>query len=327
MPIKLVPPTTGRNKVYRVRGTYLGRYVDRSTQTSEIAKAKRFLKAIEAKIERGEFSSREELTFAASALSYMQAGGDKRFLAPIIAHFGNTPAKHIDQAEIDAAAAKLHPGNPATRNRQVYTPISAVLRHAGITLAISRPKGAQGTPRSIWLRPEAFEALARTALADDVEFGILIVLLCYTGLRLSEALRLRCEDIDLANAEAICSHTKNGQPRLAYLPPRVIAALANHPLGLDRKGRRVFRWSKSGELYLLAERIYGLAGIDHGGAPFHVLRHTYGAWMTRAKADLISTGAWRSAAAARVYQHHELSEEARKADLLPGATRATIVQD
>lgn len=320
MPLKLIPPTPGRNKVYRVRGTYRKVYVDETAETTVKAKAEAYRKDWEARIERGEFSREPELTFAAAASSYIAAGGQTNFIKPITNYLGlNRIASKITQAVVDAAAVALYPkATPATRNRQVYTPVSAILRHAGIKLDLRRPKGAQGVPRRSWLRPEQFEALATAAMAEDGEFGALIVLLCYTGLRLSEALRIECAGVDLNAGEALCDQTKNGDPRTVYLPDRVIAALKNHPRGVDRKDR-LFRWSKSAEIYLLAERVYAKAGVDHGDAPFHILRHTFGAWMTRVGADLVATGAWRSDTAARGYQHFDLTEESRKAAQLPGA--------
>ena len=46
----------------------------------------------------------------------------------------------IDQRAIDQAAIVLYPNaSPATRNRQVYTPMSAILRGAGVTTALKWP--------------------------------------------------------------------------------------------------------------------------------------------------------------------------------------------
>jgi hypothetical protein len=54
---------------------------------------------------------------------------------------------------------------------------------------------------------------------------------------------------------------------------------------------------------------------------FHAFRHTYGAWMRRHAgldtSGLVGTRAWLSHAAARVYEHVDTREEARKADFLP----------
>lgn len=321
MPLYLTPPKAGRTPFYRVRGTYLGVRVDRSAETGDRRTAQAFLGRIRDAIERNAYAPKPRLTFAAAATAYMQADGESRFLAPILRQIGLLAAEDISQADVDGCAAKLYPrASAATRNRQVYTPIVAVLKHAGLKPAINRPRGAQGTPRSLFLSPDQFEALARAATATDAEFGALVILLCYTGLRLSEALRLRCDALDVSGATAQIGRTKNGRPRATHLPPRVVAALASHPRRIDRGSGRLFRWSKSGELYLLAERAYAVAAVDHGGAPFHVLRHTYGAWMTRAGADLVGTDAWASPNAARVYQHFVTTEEARKADRLPGAS-------
>jgi hypothetical protein len=43
MPWKLVPPTPGRNSSYKVRGSYLGITLDRSTRTVDEAIAKKIL--------------------------------------------------------------------------------------------------------------------------------------------------------------------------------------------------------------------------------------------------------------------------------------------
>jgi hypothetical protein len=62
----------------------------------------------------------------------MRSGGERKFLTPLLKYFGETPLKQITQALIDRAAAELLPnGTPPTRNRQIYTPVSAVLHHAG----------------------------------------------------------------------------------------------------------------------------------------------------------------------------------------------------
>jgi hypothetical protein len=46
----------------------------------------------------------------------------------------------------DRAAAVLYPNStPQTRNRRFYTPVSAVLKRAGVTRQIKRPKGWRGT--------------------------------------------------------------------------------------------------------------------------------------------------------------------------------------
>ena len=317
MPLKLIEPRPGKSPNFTIRGAHFGIRVNQTAGTAVRAKARSVLKRIEAEIERGAFSVPGEPTFADAALAYIEAGGEERFLRPLALHFGEAPLRLMDQAAVDEAAIALYPNaSPATRNRQVYTPVMAILHRAGLTPRVRRPKGALGTPRAAWLHPEELARLETAARAEDEELAALLVLLAYTGLRLSEALSLQCGDVRIADEVAYCGRTKNGEPRMVYLPPVAVAALANHPKGLARVGR-LFRFVKNKWLYARAERAYAAAGIDHKGAPFHILRHTYGALMTRAGADLVATGAWKSPAAARVYQHFQMNEEARKAARLP----------
>jgi len=78
MPLKLVPPRQGKSPNYRVRGTYQGLYVDRSTKTGKRALAAKFLRQIERDIENNRFVVEGDLDFASAAIAYMKAGGERR---------------------------------------------------------------------------------------------------------------------------------------------------------------------------------------------------------------------------------------------------------
>jgi len=296
-------------------------------------------------IERGAYARPEDPTFASAALSYMQAGGESRFLEPLIKHFGVTLLARFTQADIDAAATALYPTDTAaTRNRQVYTPVSAVMRHGGVKTGLERPKGASGESRLAWLSPEharalmvaarariakaerrveearpQFKGAARAGVRSAKRFAALCLFLLYTGSRLSEALRVRPKDVELQRSFAYVGKTKNGQPRPVHLPPLVVAELANIEFGKDR----VFGFSaKCGRLYTWLDEIATAAGIYiPDRVAFHIFRHTYGAWMRRYggldTSGLVATGTWKSRQAAAIYEHVEASEEAQKADLLP----------
>lgn len=322
MPLKLVPPRPGRAPHYHIRGTYLGQYVDRSAKTERRSVAWRLLKEIERQIERGALAAPAP-SFAAAALAYMRHGGERRPLRKLLRYFGEAPLAEIDQAAIEAAAEALFPhASPATRNREVFTPVSAVLKHAGVEFRLRRPKGSRGKQIDAWLWPEDAARLFSAAAKIDREFGVLLVLLCYTGLRLGEALNLSCDDVRLQEHYARVMQTKTGVPRGVYLPPCVVEALADHPRGIARGGERVFRFVKSGHLYKLLRASADAAGLDlPNRAAFHLFRHTYATWMRRyAGRDvqgLVATGAWRSEQSAARYAHVVPSEDARAAALLP----------
>ena len=329
MPLRLFPPKAGRTPNWRVRGTYLGQHVNRSTGTRKRAVAVQALRKIEREIESGEFSQRGEATFADAALAYMQAGGERRYIKKLLEYFGDVRLSRIDQQAIDAAALTLYPSaTPATRNRQVYTVASAILRRAGFRLDLRRPIGAGGEQRIIWLWPEQFFALLAEAEKINQEFAALLTVLCYTGLRLSEALRLTWNEIRLDEGYAYVPVTKNADPRGVFLPPVAVAALAN----LNKDRERVFRFARSRHLYRRLALSAARAGIDlperHG---FHILRHTYATWLRRfAGLDtrgLVATGAWKDRRSAERYEHTIVTEEARKAALLPTPTGARSVRE
>jgi hypothetical protein len=130
MPLKLIAPTPGRSPFYKVRGTHLGVYLDRSTKTAEQATARRLLAKWKDEIERGCLARPGEPTFLDAAVNYMAATGQEKYIKPVLEHFGKTPLRQIDQQAIDNAAVQLYPkGTPATRNRQCHTIVSAILKH------------------------------------------------------------------------------------------------------------------------------------------------------------------------------------------------------
>ena len=322
MPLHLYPPRPGKTPNWRIRGTYLGVRIDRTSGTPDKKLAAKLLAVLKADIERGALARPGELTFADAALAYVKAGGETRFVGALAEHFKLMPVASITQADIDKAAVELYPHvSPATRNRQVYSPVSAILKRAGIEKSFKRPAGALGTTRLAWLRPEEAMRLLEAAEGVDKRFGALCTFLLYTGCRLSEAMTLRTKDLNLQESFAYVPQTKNGDPRAVHLTASVGSVLAN--LDLDKP--RVFDGlTKCGRIYGMLRRASLISGVQiPEGVSFHLFRHTYGAWMRRyARLDtsgLVATGAWKSRQAASVYEHADTSEEARKADLLPTA--------
>jgi integrase len=346
MPLKLVPPRAGKTTYWSVRGTYLGRYVDQSTKARKRALAAKVLHKIQGEIERGEFAVPGEPDFASAAIAYMNAGGERRFLAPLIKHFGTRPLREITQSEIEKAANALYPtATAATHNRQVYSPISAVLKHVGVDFKIRRPKGSRGRLVTRWLWPEQAWAVFEAAGKLDAEFEILLHFLCYTGCRLGEALSLTCNEVRLSESFAYVRTSKNGEPRTVFLPPHLAATLAKHPRGLERSNTRVFRFHQGGGLRNLLGAATAMAsGLPkpkrekRSGQPikqahpldwvnFHTFCHTYATWMRRyAGRDtkgLVGTGRWKSEQSASRYAHVVPSEDAQAAALLPVSRKAT----
>lgn len=324
MPLKLKEPRPGKSPNYSIRGTYLGIDVDRTTGTGDRKVAARILAKIKDDIERGSYAKKGELTFAAAALAYVRSTDNKGFIAPLARHFGEVALSSIDQFAIDEAAALLYPkASAATRNRQVHTPVSAILKFAKVDYVIRRPKGAGGEAKTEWMNPEQAGRLLDTAEAVDMEFRVFLAVLLYTGLRLSEALTIQCSALDLDSLTLFVPKTKNELPRAVHVPQTMIDELALHPRGLKRGKEPLFRFHKNGHLYTMMRKAKTAAGLPD--VTFHTFRHTWATWMRRyAKLDtkgLVGTGAWKDEKSAARYAHVVVTEEAQRADMLPTLKR------
>jgi len=239
--LKLVPPRPDKSPNWRIRGTYLKVYVDKSSGTHQRSVARAILNGLKGKIERGEYPPRESKvqsnapTFLSAAVAYLEAGRRPRYVARLIRHFGETPLSEIDQAAIDAAAVALHPDTtPGTRNSSVYTPTSAILRHAGVDIKLRRPKGAKGRIVTDYLTPADAFAIIAAAETIDPELALLLKFLLYTGVRLGEALALTWDNVSLEERSARILRSKNEDPRELLLRDDLCEALSS-TLGILRR--------------------------------------------------------------------------------------------
>jgi integrase len=370
MPLTLVPPKPGRTPNYHIRGTYLRVAVNRSAGTPDRRLATKIKKRIEQEIESGIHAPSGGLTFLAAAVAYMKAGGDRTFLGPIIEYDGaytirDKAVETIVQQDLDHIADALYRNNTAqSRNRQVYTPIIAVLHRAGIERRFKRPKGWQGKKAKSFLEYDQAFDLLDAADAIDREFGLLCYTLLYTGRRIGDLLNpnTKLRNLNLQRGTLYLGKTKNGDPVTVPLPPIVVekfkampprpsrpskitakVPLRNGAVGMSQRGaggpflerepdQRLFRFHQGGYLRgLLAEAMKN-AGLSFPKRErgFHLFCHTFATWLMRSGMDnyaLARTGRWKDPRSVEGYLHNLASSEARRAaDLLPTPTRAKVAQ-
>lgn len=340
MPIKICPPRHPKAKSLWLRGTYLGVAVDKSSGTDRRSVAAAILKRIEGQIERGEYGKapapgREQPTFLSAAVTYMENGGEARYMAPLIRHFGETVLADIDQAAIDSAAVAIRPhASGATRNRCVYTPVSAVLHRAGLKIEVTRPKGAKGKVITTSLVPADAAGVIQAAYAIDAEHALLLCTLIYTGCRLGEVLAMTCADVRAAECRAWIGKTKNGDPREVRLRKDLADEIATH---IGTRQGRVFRFHQGGHIKHLLMRAKlaalglpcpvrrptgwrqprnRLSWLNH-----HSFRHTWATWFRRYGGGdvdgLVGTGNWRERRSAARYTHVVAREEWSRVESLP----------
>lgn len=341
MPLKIIQPRNAKTKNLYIRGTYLGVHVDKSCGSHKRSVARSQLKRLESAIEGGEYPpreaapDREQPTFLSAAVAYLEAGKRKKYVARLIKHFGETQLSDIDQAAIDEAAIAIHPGCTAgTRNACVYTPVSAILRHAGLEPKLRRPKGAKGRVVTDWLVQDDAFGIISAAETFDRELATLLMLLLYTGIRLGAALNLQREDVRFDECAAWVRHQK-GQPASdVRLREDLRDALAAHLK--THENHRVFRFHQGGHLKHQLVR----AKLAHLGIPcpvrrpkgwhapayrlawanFHTFRHTWATWMRQTGLDvlgLVATGNWSDPRSAARYAHAVARDEWERVESLP----------
>ncbi|MBB3289920.1 MULTISPECIES: site-specific integrase [unclassified Rhizobium] len=326
MPLKLVQRHGGKN--WYIRGTVRGIAVDETTGTDDKKRAEEIRIKREAELlDRSIHGRSKTATFLEASVMYLEQGGSSRFVDKIAKHFGTKPLHEIDQLAIDRAARKLYPdASPSTLNRQVYTPISAILKLAAkyrlcAPFDIARPKQPKGRVR--WITTDEANALIG---ACSPHLKPLVTFLLYTGARLSEALYLDWKDVDLMRAHVAFLDTKTGIDRGVPLHPRVVVALGN----MKHRTGAVFLTNR-GKPYEVKEDDEGGGQIKTGfkGAcrragikdfTPHDCRHTWATWHYIANRDLIALkelGGWTSEKMVLRYAHINVSNLASSINNLP----------
>ncbi|WP_234894213.1 tyrosine-type recombinase/integrase [Sinorhizobium fredii] len=245
------------------------------------------------------------MTFADAAIAYREAGKSTRFLERVEDYWKNTLVRDITAAAVKAAARKLYASaGAATRNRQVIVPTQAVINFAAENdwcahLKVKRFKvdAKIKEPATLaWV--EAFVAHASPHL------GALCLFMFATGARIGEAVSIVWDDIDLAAGAARIRQTKTGDERIAHLPPRLVAAIANIPSNRNPTDR-VFRYVNRESVRKPWDKACERAGIKKLSP--HCCRHGFATTMLQAGVDVktvAALGGWKDVATlVRVYAH------------------------
>lgn len=331
MPLKLTR-RKGSSHWY-IRGTVRGEAIFETTGVEEAKAAETIRIRREGELlQRSIFGVGATLTFLEAAVAYIDDGGEDRFLGELdeatgkwtllIGHFASVPVHKIGQDEIDAAAKKLYPDAAnATRKRQVYVPMAAVLHHAERKTKVPVPKlHHPRVPKAEtkWSTPDRFAKLLQHC---SPKIRRLVIFLAYTGGRISELLRVDWErDVFLSQRIVFLRRTKNGKPRPVHIPDPLLIELASVPEG-ERHGRVLPWWRARQAVYKPLRRACRLAGVEY--LPTHQQgRHTYGTWMRQFGGldlkGLMDAGGWDSLQSVERYAHVVPGEAARAADRMPG---------
>lgn len=322
MPWKLHPPGK-RGKFWCLRGTLNGQRVEASTGETDRARAE-----IEAAGWVRDFyrdsvpDTPDEVTFAHAAQAFVHFRrpklDDERLILALAEWFADKSVKVITHAHLVEAARALRPhGSNATRNRKIIGPAAAVLHYAADQgwcsyrrfkkFAVSRK-----SPRE----PASDADMARLLAATDGPRRMLLALLYETGLRISDALSIRWDDVDLRAGRASVRISKTDDYASLPLSPSLVVLLANMP---DKTGR-ITPWTSRMSVYRWLRPMCRRMKINY--TP-HLSRHALASALLaagvpdKAAADY---GVWRDPRSLQRYQQvrPELRPE-RDSGLLMGA--------
>src|SRR5579883_1147561 len=117
MPLKLVRHK--KSPHWYIRGTVRGQTVFETTGTGDGKAADALRIKREAQLlERSVFGRGANVTFLEASVSYLESGGEGRFVTKLVDELGSVAVSEIGQEQADHVARKLYPkAGPSTRKR------------------------------------------------------------------------------------------------------------------------------------------------------------------------------------------------------------------
>ena len=237
--------------------------------------------------------------FQHAAESYIQHGGETRYIEPVVGYLGNRPIEAIAPFDVRHMASELYPNaSNATRNRQAVTPARAVLNHAYDRgwchlMRIRNFKVDRAKPRvpasSVWMF-----AFLRQCEADRLLHLAAIALFMHqTGARVSEAVRLCWPEVDLVRRTATLLRTKTSTHSVRHLTNEMVARISALP---GNTSRPVFGYTSRHSVNERMRVVCSRANITYK-SPHVVGRHSFATNALAGGIDIKSAmiaGDWKS---------------------------------
>jgi integrase/recombinase XerD len=165
--------------------------------------------------------------------------------------------------------------------RLEYDDLLYVFRRARKKLKLSRPKRGRVLPKVL---SEADLRRFFEAVQGNVEHEIMLKLLFFTAIRVSELTNIRVNDVDLAACKIFVNQGKGSRDRYVLFPDSFRLILSSH-LNANPKNRYLFETSRFGpyssrRVQQLVQEYRTKAGIEQNVTP-HLFRHQQLTALTR----------------------------------------------
>lgn len=257
--------------------------------------------------------------FCEAATDYIANGGEERYLTKVDKVLGMYALTEITQELLDTKARELYPAvSNASLVRWFYSPVIAVMNFSAIrewcpARKFEKPKIKQKPTE--WAEKAWFIKFWDKCSPD---LRRITIFLPYTGCRITEALELTWDRVNLKQRWAYIPETKNNESRTVNLPKIVVEALLEIPKE-NRHGKVFPLWADFRAVNWAIRRVCTKHKLKYLST-HKIGSHTYGTWMRRdAGLDaigLVGTKRWKDLRSAARYSHTHASEESKKSDLL-----------
>lgn len=289
--LKLIPPGKRKNKFYYLRGTLDGKHVETSLKTSNRTDAEQKLRNLIREYE-GNKDINENVTFTMAAQHYIAfrkpTERDETRIDRICdwidpdtgLQFGNRLCREFTQNDIVKVANALYSTSEAgNKNRSAIVPIASVLHYASSNkwcdhLRIAKFK--EKTAKTRFVMPNVETKLLKAANGDEY---LLLLWLFRQGDRITDALQVRYEDIDLDRGVIRRLISKSDRYWEFSIDEEIIKLLKKKKLSEGF----VFPWRTRWAVYVWLNPLKEKVGIEF--TP-HRARHTLGKTLNDTGAGL-----------------------------------------
>ena len=295
-----------RGRIWYAAGSIAGRRIRKSLGTGDRRRAVELAAQLEARLWEGRiYGDAAVRTFEEAAVSYLEGGGEGRFLPPLLQYFRGRALAEIQPGDVIKAAIELYStASAATRNRQAITPARAVINHAaelGWCAPIRVKRFRERKPQRVAVDRRWIDRFMATALQPGgrkqpkPHLAALALFMFTTGARISEAVELTWDDVDLAARRARITMSKTGgEVREAGLTAEMVSLLARLP---RRNDGRVFGYASRHSVKSAWHSTCVAAGIECV-PPHQAGRHSFATQLNAAGIDpktAMEAGGWKSA--------------------------------
>lgn len=296
--LKLEP----RDGIWYAVGTVAGKRVRKSLGTRDKGTAEELRAQYEARLwKRHTYGDEAVRTFEEAAVSYLQQGGEGRYLPPLLKHFKGRAIGSIKPAEIRQSAITLYPSHlPSTRNRQGIIPARAVINHGHElgwcgALRVKQFKVEDSRKNKPVDRSWMEKFMAEADRSGLPHLSACVLFMQQTGARVSEAINLTGELVALSTRIALLAKTKTEEWSPRHLTAALVTRMA--ALGLE-EGKRVFGYTDRQAVNRRIKAVCKRAGIEARSS--HAAgRHSFATNAIDGGAkikDAMDAGGWKSAA-------------------------------